>query len=238
MNTETAIREATTLLIIDNDTQVTHALQLYFSAKGYRVFCAQGGMAGLHLLYAERPDAVILDIMMPGIDGRQVCERIREISDVPILMLSARSHESERVICLELGADDFVPKPANSRELQARIDALLRRARPASSRYDQVAFADSKLVVDVERWEVRLRGELICLTPTEMRVLVFLINNANCVVTHEQMLEHIWGSRRKSASHYVKSFVWRIRRKLEDNPRRPKYIMTERGVGYKFQTNV
>lgn len=226
----------TTVLIIDDDASLVAALGVYFSKLGYIVLCASEGLTGLQQLYNHHPDVVILDIMMPNMDGWETCRRIRELSDVPIIMLTARDQEADRVMGLRLGADDYVSKPFGMKELAARLEALLRRAKIEKRDPEPVLFADENLTIDASRWEVRRGGQLLDLTSTELRFLFFLVQNANHVLSHEQILAYVWGAEYASETDYTKLFVWRLRRKLEPDPRHPQYILTERGIGYRFCT--
>ena len=225
---------ATKLLIIDDDQTLVTALKLYLSKGGYEVITAGNGLEGLQALYNERPDLVILDIMMPKMDGWEVCKRIRELSDVPIIMLTARDQETDRVTGLKMGADDYIAKPFSLKELEARLEAVLRRTRLPPPTRGRVLYSDDELTIDSERWEVRRRGELVDLTPTELRLLLVLAENAGRVLTHQQLLEQVWGPEYIDETDYTKLFIWRLRQKIEPEPANPVYIVTERGLGYRF----
>jgi len=222
------------LLIVEDDADLVRALEVYFSRVGYEIVSAADGLEGMQTLYNERPDIVILDIAMPKMDGWEVCRRIRELSDVPIIMLTARVQEDERVKGLKLGADDYVVKPFSLKELEARLEAVLRRAPDASERREGPLFANDELVVDAERLLVTHHGERIDLTPTELRLLLFLAENVGRVLTHRQILDKIWGNDYSDDVDYVKLFVYRLRRKVEPDPKQPRYIISERGIGYRF----
>lgn len=225
---------ATKLLIIDDDVTLVNALKLYLSKIGYTVLTAANGIEGLQTLYNERPDLVILDIMMPKMGGWDVCKRIRELSDVPIIMLTARDQEADRVMGLKMGADDYIAKPFSLKELEARLEAVLRRTRLPPPTRGRVLYSDDELTIDSERWEVRRRGELVYLTPTELRLLLVLAENAGRVLTHQQLLEQVWGPEYAEETDYTKLFIWRLRQKIEPDPSQPRYILTERGLGYRF----
>jgi len=222
------------LLIIEDDNDLVRALELYFSRVGYQVIAAEHGREGLQKLYDERPSIVILDIALPRMDGWEVCRRIRELSEVPIVMLTARTQEEERVKGLRLGADDYVVKPFSLKELEARLEAVLRRAREAKPQKAGILFADDELVIDADRLAVTRDGKHVDLTPTELRLLLFLAENTGRVLTHRQILERIWGAEYAEDVDYVKLFIYRLRRKIESDPKHPKYILTERGIGYRF----
>jgi len=222
------------LLIIEDDTDLVEALELYFSRAGYEVIIAENGLEGLQELYSERPNIVILDIALPRMDGWEVCHRIRELSDVPIVILTARVQENERVKGLKLGADDYVVKPFSLKELEARLEAVLRRARAAKPQKEGILFANEELVIDANRLTVTRDGKHVDLTPTELRLLLFLAENRDRVLTHRQILGKVWGAEYTDDVDYVKLFIYRLRRKIEPEPKHPKYILSERGIGYRF----
>ena len=222
------------LLIIEDDTDLVKALELYFSRSGYAVVTAANGLEGLQKLYGERPDIVILDIAMPKMDGWEVCRRIREMSEVPIVILTARVQEDERVKGLKLGADDYVLKPFSLKELDARLEAVLRRARAGKPTKEGLLFANEELVIDSDRLAVTRDGNRLDLTPTELRMLLLLAENVGRVLTHRQILEKIWGAEYADDVDYVKLFIYRLRRKIEADPENPRYILSERGIGYRF----
>ena len=222
------------LLIIEDDANLAEALSLYLTTAGYRVVIAPNGQQGLQCMYFERPHLIILDIMMPGLDGWEVCRRIREISGVPIIMLTARGQEDERVRGLQMGADDYVAKPFSLRELEARIESILRRTADSPAAKTQILFSDDELVIDGERWVVSKRGEVIELTATERRILFLLAENRGRVLPTASILEKIWGREYVDEADYVKLYIWRIRQKIETDPSQPQYIHTERGLGYRF----
>ncbi|NLD44378.1 MAG: response regulator transcription factor [Chloroflexi bacterium] len=223
------------LLIIDDDTTLVAALEMYLSREGYQVHLAGNGSEGLKSFYALRPDLVILDVMMPQMDGWETCRRIRELSTVPIIMLTAKGLETDRVMGLKLGADDYVPKPFSLKELVARIEAILRRTRRSESTSKPgVLYVSDDLVIDSERWEVLRHGEPVDLTSTELRLLFYLAEHAGHVLSHRQLLEQVWGPEYVDNVDYTKLYVWRLRQKIEDDPSSPRYILTERGIGYRM----
>lgn len=222
------------LLLIEDDSNLVEALRLYLGTAGYRITSAGDGREGLQRLFAERPDLVLLDVMMPKLDGWEVCNRIREVSNVPIIMLTARGQETEKVRGLQMGADDYVVKPFSLRELEARIQSVLRRSLQNTSDKTAVLYADEDLVIDSERWEVSLRGEPVDLTATERRLLFLLAENHGRVLPTERILEGVWGQEYVDEVDYVKLYVWRLRQKIEPDPSDPTYIRTEHGVGYRF----
>ncbi|MHB1294272.1 MAG: response regulator [Anaerolineae bacterium] len=225
------------LLLIDDDRGLLRALELYLSHNGYHVVLATTGVEGLKRLFDARPDLVVLDIMMPELDGREVCRRIREVSDVPIIMLTALGQEADRVAGFRVGADDYVAKPFSLKELEARIEAVLRRAHRFTVKEKAgFLYALDNLIIDSERWQVLRNGERVDLTPTELKLLLCLAENAGRVLTNRQLLEAVWGPEYIDNTDYPKLFIWRLRQKLEPDPLRPKYILTERGIGYRMVT--
>ena len=222
------------LLIIEDDTRLVESLRLYLKNAGYEVLTAANGVEGLRKMYAHRPDLVILDVMMPKMDGWEACRRIREVSEVPIVMLTARGQESDKVRGLKLGADDYVAKPFGLKELEARVEAVLRRTRCPPPTMGAVLYADGNLVIDSQHLEVSRGGNPVELTATERRLLFYLVENGGRILTHEQILERVWGSEYIDEVDYVKLYIWRLRQKIEEEPSQPTYILTERGIGYKF----
>jgi two-component system, OmpR family, KDP operon response regulator KdpE len=199
-----------------------------------RVRTAVNGEEAIKRFAEEQPDLVVLDVSMPPPDGFEVCRRIREISGVPILMLTVRDGTLGKVRALDLGADDYLTKPFDHLELLARLRALLRRASrpPAGAPGARIAVGD--LSLDYATREVRLRGEVVKLTPTEYRLLEELVRHEGTVLPHRHLLEQVWGSAYLGDAHYLKVFVRRLRRKLGDDAERPRYIQTEWGIGYRF----
>lgn len=226
--------EKVKLLIIEDDANLAEALSLYLTTAGYVVSIAPDGREGLRKIYLERPHLIILDIMMPGLDGWDVCRRVREISDLPIIMLTARGQEDEKVQGLQMGADDYVAKPFSLKELEARIESILRRTGASTGFKNRVLYSDEELVIDAERWAVSRRGELVALTATERRLLFLLAENRDRVLSTVSILATIWGHEYVNEADYVKLYIWRIRQKIETDPSQPKYIHTERGFGYRF----
>jgi two-component system KDP operon response regulator KdpE len=222
------------LLIVDDDQRLLEALVLYFDKQGYRVYTASEGDDGLRQLYKVHPDLVILDIMLPRMSGWEVCERIRQMTNVPIIMLTARGQESDRVKGLEMGADDYVAKPFSLRELAARVEAVLRRSQGIQEQADEVVYGDDYLVIDAGRMEVQCAGEPVNLTATERRVLFLLARNQGRLLTAGQILSSVWGPDYVEEVSYVRLYIWRLRQKIEPVPDKPRYILTEHGMGYRF----
>ena len=224
------------LLIVDDDIRLLRALELYFDGRGYRVTKAREGSEGLRSLYRCHPDLVCLDVMMPRMDGWEVLRRIREMTDTPVIMLTARGEEEERVKGLKLGADDYLSKPFSMRELEARVEAVLRRTtRSDPPRERDTTYSDAYLTVDTERSEVRCDGELIDLTPTEQKLLFLLVANQGRLLGFEEILRHVWGFEYTDERGYVRLDVWRLRQKIEPDPAEPCYILTGHGRGDRFR---
>ncbi len=221
------------LLIIDDDARLTEAMALYLRRVGYIVSVANKAAEGIERFHTEGPHLVILDVMMPGTDGWEVCRRLREVSSTPIIMLTARDSESDRVMGLRMGADDYVGKPFSLKELEARVEAVLRRSQPPPPG-DHVIFDDGQLRLEAASMRVLAAGEVVHLTATERRLLFTLAQNAGRVLGIDQILRLVWGPEYEGQSDYVKLYIWRLRQKIEPDPARPIYIVTERGLGYRF----
>jgi DNA-binding response OmpR family regulator len=223
------------ILIIDDDVDLLQLVGLLFKKAGAQVFTAQDGLEGMSKLFIHKPNLIILDVMMHGSDGFEVCERIRQVSDAPLIMLTALNHEQQMLRGLEAGADDFLTKPFNPDILIARARAVLRRSENISAQGPEFQYNDGYLSIDVERREVSVRGKRVKLTPVEFRLLVFLARNAGKVLTFEQIILNVWGAEYKGSTDYVHVYVSHLRRKLEENTRAPRYILTLHGVGYIFE---
>jgi two-component system KDP operon response regulator KdpE len=222
------------VLIVEDDETLAYLLKELLSAEGYQILLATDGVEGLHLLQRHTPQIVVLDIMMPRMDGWETCRRMREISNVPILILSHRSDELDKVRGLELRADDYLTKPFGRLEFIARIRALERRGRQASAT-PQLVQVDDRLALDLDHSRVFVDGEEVNVTATEQRLLRCLVDNAGRVSTHESLLTQVWGWEYVGEKDYLKVHVHHLRKKLEVNPQEPQYIVTERGLGYRFR---
>jgi DNA-binding response OmpR family regulator len=221
------------ILVIDDDATLNNLLYLNLQPKGYEVLSATSGQEGLRMAYALRPDLIVLDIMMPGTDGWQVCERLRELSDVPIIMLTAKVEQEDVIRGFQLGADDYMTKPFSPEELHARIRAVLRRAHQGSEPAEDI-YDDGTLRVDLQRRQVFRRGKLFDLTPTEYRLLSCLVRDRGRVVLHEKLLEAVWGAGYLDAMDSLALYIRYLRQKLEDDPSKPRYILNRWGMGYLF----
>ncbi len=230
-----APREAKRILVVDDETRMIGFIRMNLELEGYQVLEAHDGLKALEMVRTQLPDLVLLDVMMPGLDGFETLRMLREFSSVPVIMLTAKGEEEDKVRGLELGADDYVTKPFGSRELSSRVRAVLRRAEmPSVSPDKAILKIDDRLSVDFNRREVIVEGKHIKLRPTEYRLLYHLIENAGWTVPHEQLLAKVWGYEYRDETHYVRLYVNYLREKIEEDPSNPKYILTERGVGYRF----
>lgn len=226
-----------TILMIDDDTALLRLSELNLSKAGYRFVSAQNGIAGIQSLESEQPSIILLDVSMPKLDGWETCRLIREVSDVPIIMLTARDDEMDKARGLDLGADDYLTKPFGFVELHARIRAMLRRAdMPAMShqKKQSLLYRCGSLVVDIAAHKVTRQGREIALTPTEFRLLEHMLAHAGLVLTHRQLLTAVWGFAYSDATELLKPTISRLRQKIEQNPARPDLIQTVHGVGYRF----
>ncbi len=221
------------ILVVDDEERMVRFIRMNLEHDGFQVSEAFNGKQAIDKL-RDTPDLVLLDVMMPDLDGFEVLQTIREVSSVPVIMLTAKGEEDDRVRGLELGADDYVTKPFSPRELVSRVRAVLRRTEGASGSMHGLIEVDERLKIDFDRREIWLEGRLVKLRPTEYRLLYHLVQNAGWVVSHDQLLQKVWGYEYRDEPHYVRLYINYLRQKLEKDPSDPKYILTERGVGYRF----
>lgn len=222
------------ILVVDDDERIVRMIRLNLEHDGYDVIEANTGMQAINQVREKLPNLVILDVMMPGIDGYETLRLIRETSQIPVIMLTAKGEEEDRIHGLELGADDYVTKPFSPRELVSRIKAVLRRTESRSGEDSDVIQVDDRLTLDFGKREIWVEGELVKLRPTEYRLLYHLVQNAGWVMSYDQILAKVWGYEYRDETHYVRLYVNYLRQKLEKDPSNPKYILTERGIGYRF----
>jgi len=220
------------VLVVDDEPLIRRALTATLEAAGYAVIPAADGASALDAAALRQPDAVVLDLRLPDMDGVEVCRRLRGWSDVPVIVLSALDAETEKIDALDAGADDYVTKPWSAGELLARLRASLRRAPDGPGGDGTVIFGD--VIVDLAREQVRRDGELVHLTPLEYRLLAVLARNPGKVLTHAMLLRAVWGLAYQGETHYVRVYVARLRRKLEADPSRPRHLLTQSGVGYRL----
>jgi two-component system KDP operon response regulator KdpE len=222
------------ILIIDDHRPMLRLIRALLEPDGYAIFTAQNGSEGLDLFNQTAPDLVILDVMMPGMDGWEVCRRLRKTSAVPIIFLTALGSEDDIVTGLKDGADDYLTKPIRKDELRARVTAALRRAHMHHEHIDTLRFANGDLVINKAEQKVFACGKEAPLSPVEYNLLVFLTERAGRIVSTQLLSDTIWGSNHKAGSQGVKWYIWSLRQKIEADPKEPRFILTERGKGYRF----
>ncbi len=228
-------RDSKRILVVDDEARMIGFIRMNLELEGHQVIEAHSGLEALEVIRTKLPDVVLLDVMMPELDGFETLRMLREFSNIPVIMLTAKGEENDKVYGLELGADDYVTKPFGPRELSSRIKAVLRRAEMPSSSPDQAVLrVDERLQIDFNRREVIVNDEHVKLRPTEYRLLYHLIENAGWTVPHDQLLAKVWGYEYRDEAHYVRLYVNYLREKIEEDPSNPRYILTERGVGYRF----
>lgn len=235
-------QEAAKILVVDDEPPILRTLKRNLGGRGYEVLTATSGEEALAQIEEHLPDLLILDLMLPGISGLEVCQKVREWSQMPIIILSARGEEQQKVAALELGADDYLTKPFGLDELVARIRVALRRAEQlkqaatgqAGRGANSPLFVDRDLTIDYARREVSLKGQEVKLTPKQYDLLKYLTQNAGKVITHRAALMNVWGPEYGDESQYLHVFIGQLRHKLEEDPVHPHYIVTEPGIGYRF----
>jgi len=226
---------AAVILLIEDEPQMRRFLRAGLGAQDYDLVEAETGREGLTQAAGRRPDVVLLDLGLPDTDGLEVIRRLREWSPVPIIVISARGREQDKITALDLGADDYLTKPFSVGELLARVRVALRHARRAADGTDQPVFEVGGLRVDLARREVAVRDAPVHLTPTEYKLLAVLVRFAGRVVTHRQLLKEVWGLSATTQAHYLRVYMAQLRHKLEADPARPSYLLTEPGVGYRLR---
>ncbi len=222
------------VVLIEDEPQIRRFLRATLTGQGYRLFEATTGTDGVVEVGSRQPDVVIVDLGLPDVDGIDVIRRLREWSAVPIIVLSARGQERDKVTALDAGADDYVSKPFGAGELLARIRVALRHTVGASHEADDAAFTVGELRMDLLRRQVFLGDREVRLTPIEYKLLATLVRHAGKVVTHQQLLREVWGPTHTDQAHYVRVYMAHLRHKLEAEPARPRYLLTEPGVGYRL----
>jgi len=222
------------ILIVDDEPRMVRFVRMNLELEGFQVVEARNGLEALEKVRDTLPDLVLLDVMMPDMDGFETLARLREISTVPVIMLTVKGEEEDRIRGLELGADDYVTKPFSPRELASRIRAVLRRAEMPAPVSRTTVRIDDRLEIDFRQREVIVEGKPIRLRPTEYRLLYHLVNNAGWVMTHEMLLSKVWGYEYRDEAGLLRLYITYLRQKIEPDPGNPRYILTERGVGYRF----
>ncbi|MCK5434960.1 MAG: response regulator transcription factor [Dehalococcoidales bacterium] len=226
------------ILVIDDDPSFLRLVEQILTQQGYEVLTASSGEEGLRILFAHKPDLVLLDVVMVKMDGWQTCQRIRDISDIPIIMITGKHKAEEDIVRgLDYGADDYLIKPVGNRELIARVRAVLRRTElpPSAEARTKITYIDDFLTIDVADRKVIVNGKQVKFTPREFSLLALLVQNAGHILTHKQVLEKVWGWEYTDDLDYVRIYISHLRQKIEPVPAQPRYIITEPGVGYKFE---
>lgn len=223
---------SSTILIVDDEPQIRRVLRTTLTSNGYAVLEAKNGEEAFERVRAERPDLILLDVNMPGMSGLEICREIRRTSEAPIIMLTVRNSEPDKVQALDAGADDYVVKPFGVEELMARIRATLRRASPTES---LEAFVSSELTIDFEKRSVTVKGKPVRLTPKEFEIMRQLVANEGKAIGHRRLLQAVWGPDYGDETEYLRVFINQLRKKIEPDPAKPRYIHTEPWIGYRFE---
>ncbi len=222
------------ILVVEDDPEVRQLLEKIFQKAGADVHLAVDGSAGVRKFFLEKPELVLLDVMMPEMDGFEACKRIRQVSNVPVIMLTSLDSDDEIIRGLESGADDFITKPFSSNVLVARVKSLIRRLELPQEDRAGLLYSDERLTIDLEKRVVEVQGRPIKLTRTEYNLLAYLVQNAGWIRTFEQILETVWGPEYQGSMDYIHVYISNLRRKIEINPKKPQYLESEHGVGYRF----
>ncbi|MBI2917698.1 MAG: response regulator transcription factor [Chloroflexi bacterium] len=223
-----------TVLVVEDDPKTAELVRLYLFRDGYKTLVAADGLTGLRLARESHPDLVVLDLMLPGMDGLEVCRTLRQESEIPIIMLTARVEEQDRLAGLDLGADDYITKPFSPRELAARVRAVLRRTAVEKLETGPAEIVRGKVRLDLRRKEAFVEGKRVPLTPTELRLLALLMKEPGAVFSREHIIRRVFDPEYEGFDRTVDAHIYNLRRKLEQDPDRPRYIITVYGSGYKF----
>lgn len=223
------------VLIIDDDARLRRMMEYTLANAGAEITTAIDGKDGLRSFYSEKPDLVILDLRMPKLDGWDTAKAIRQLSDVPIIMVTARGQDEDIIRGLEMGADDYISKPFSPKVLVARASAVLRRSEIQVSSQPSTTYSDNYLAIDIEGHRVFVDGEETKLTATEFRLLIYLIENAGRVMTFDQILENVWGHDYTDDFNFIRVYIWHLRKKIEKDPQNPEYLQNVQGIGYRFE---
>ena len=224
-----------TILVVDDEPRMVESVQLHLEMEGFQVITAYNGFQALEKVVRENPSLVILDVMMPEMDGLETLKKIRKVSEVPVIFLTVKGEEFDRVHGLDSGADDYMTKPFSPRELISRIKAVLRRTEPKELSEHSEIIVDDDLRINFDQRKVIVRGKEVILRPTEYRLLYQLVNNPGKLLTHETLLSRVWGPEYRDDDQYVRLYIGYLRQKIEADPKNPKYIFSERGLGYRFR---
>lgn len=223
------------VLVVDDEKSIREFVLRNLEIRGYQVITAADGIEAIKIFNAQDIDLVILDIMMPRMDGLETTQRIRQSSFVPVIILTALDGEVDKIRAFDLGADDYLTKPFGVGELLARVKAVLRRSRWTDPPTRQGQLIHGDILVNLERHEVKVRGEIVRLTPTEFSLLVYLMEHAGTVLPHDAILKHVWGPEYGHETEYLRVYIGHLRQKVEVDPSNPRYLLTERGIGYRFE---
>lgn len=229
------LRSTEKILVIEDDEDIRTVVVTRLTRTGYDTSVAVDGKDGLRRFYGDRPDLVVLDIAMPVMDGWQVLERLREVSDVPVLILTAAIQERDKLRGLRSGADDYITKPFSGEELLARVEVALRRTRSSGDEGETSGYSDSEITIDFQKHEVFAHGEAVALSPTEFRLLAALTRSANQVLSQDQLLDQVWGREYVGSLEVVRLYVGYLRRKIERDHEAPTLVETVRGFGYRYR---
>ncbi len=224
-----------TILVVDDEPRMVQFIRMNLELEGFRVMSASDGYSALERVVKDLPNLVVLDVMMPDMDGFETLRKIREISSVPVIFLSVKGEEFDRVRGLDLGADDYMTKPFSPRELLSRIRAVLRRTEETAPASAGEIVVDDELRINFDERKAIVRGREVLLRPTEFRLLYQLVTNPGKLLTHETLLSRVWGPEYRDEAHYVRLYITYLRQKIEKDPKNPKYILSERGLGYRFK---
>lgn len=224
----------TSILLVDDDPQLIRLVRANLESVGYQIHVALNARTALEIVDREMPDLIVLDIMLPEIDGYELCRRIREFAETPIIMLTAKVEDIDKVKGLKLGADDYITKPFNVQELLARIEAVLRRTKPTGEIVSPRSFTHDDVTIDFLQRRVTVRGQEIPMTLTEYKLLSCLTSNAGRVMLHRELLTRVWGPEYQDESEYLRAYIRHLRQKIEADPHQPKYILSKPGIGYMF----
>ncbi|HOV79963.1 MAG TPA: response regulator transcription factor [Bacillota bacterium] len=226
-----------TILIVDDEPRLVRLVKVNLLASGYGVEAAADGKTAIEMVEASNYDLLILDIMLPGpFNGFEVCKRIREFSNIPVIMLTGRAREQDRIRGFDAGADDYLTKPFSVEELLCRVKAVLRRTCQSGDFSSCPVYKSGDLVINFAQRRVFVRGEEVRLTATEYQVLYYLGSNAGKVIAHEDLLTWVWGQEYRNELHYLRNYISSLRKKIEDDPNKPKYILSKHGIGYQMET--
>ena len=222
------------ILVVDDDPQLVRLVRANLESVGYKILVAMDAPSALECIDMKMPDLILLDIMLSGVDGFDLCQRIREFSTTPIIMLTAKVEDADKVKGLRLGADDYVTKPFSVQELLARVEAVLRRSTPAAEAKTPPVFTCGDVTVDLVRHRVTVRGQEIALTLTEYKLLALLATNAGRVMLHRELLTRVWGPEYQDELEYLRAYIRHLRQKIEADPHQPRYLLSRPGIGYVF----